>query len=489
MKLKSFDKYIKSALSLLISMLMLSGCGMIALNPPSGNSGDETADVPETEAPYQVSEYEKYDANYSSELSKFMHDITEADYGGGSFLIATTKSALIVPDETVGAVLSKEMELRNDFIESELNITVSEKKVDETTMYDDIRTAIKSVTYYSDLIMLPQSEIGQFVIGGAIANLSSLPNINFTAGYYNASSVEAGGGASKIYAVAGPASTDDDCLSAVFYNKTMMSQITDENIYSVVDSGSWTWTKFLELSDAASALGDGYYSFGTQNCTMYLQDLIYISCGQKFVSVGDGTMPQIAFTAESAAPIVELIKSVINHGARNTNSLEAINAFASGNTLFLIDKLSTMESIAGSSADWGVLPLPKYSAEQGNYKTLAFSEDAMFFAMVPTVSDTLKISNVLAMLNISSYGDIPDAYAENAMSYYLRDNASTRMVDIIMNSAAYDFAYSYGGIRTSISSATYTAIRNPSTGVSTVAGYLNTYSKRFAGDVYNLFAD
>ena len=245
----------------------------------------------------------------------------------------------------------------------------------------------------------------------------------------------------------------------------------------------------MEYAGKVPELGEGYYSFGAQNTAMYLQDLIYVSCDQKYVNVAKDAMPQLAFTAESAAPAVELIKSVLSDKSRNTNNLEAINLFASGKSLFLIDKLSTMKSIAGSSAQWGVLPLPKMNAEQADYKTLAFAEQAMFFAMVPTVSDTQKVSNVLAVLNIASYGDIPDAIAEDAMCYYLRDNDSVRMVDMIVKGATYDFAYSYGAVKISIPSATYTAIRNPAVGVSSVAGYLNSWSRRFNNDVANLFKD
>ena len=144
MKLKFFDKYIKNAVCIIISVLMLSGCGIIAFNSPPSGVEEETTLPPETQPPYQVSEYEKYDPNYSKELSKFMKDVADADYGGGSFLIATPKSGIIVPDETVGAVLSKEMELRNEFLKNQLNIVVAEKKVDSETMYNQIPLAIKS---------------------------------------------------------------------------------------------------------------------------------------------------------------------------------------------------------------------------------------------------------------------------------------------------------------------------------------------------------
>ncbi len=489
MRRKLIDKYIKIPILILAALLFLSSCGIIAFNPPANDNEGESTEAPDTKEPYQVSEYEKHDVNFSQEKKKFMFDLTNADYGGGSFLIATPKPHLITPDENTSAILSKRLENRNIFVQNEYNITISSKNVNPQIIFDEIKIAVKSSSYYADLIMIPQSNLGKFAVSGNIANLNSLPGINLDGSYYNASSKEAGGSASKIYGIAGPASIDTSSVSAVFFNKTMLSSVTEENIYKLVDNGSWTWDKFLQYADAVSTMEGEHFSVGTQNTALFIEDLIFISSGLKYVSVADGGMPQIAFTAEQADPIVDLIKSVTGHEKKYTNNLAAIDAFASGNTLFLIDKLSTMETLANSKADWGVVPIPKKSAEQKSYSTLVSADDALVFCVVPTVSDTQKVSNILAILNIAAYGDTAEAYAEDAMSYYLRDNSSVKMVETILNSAVFDLSHAYATTNDSIPSATYASVRYPAQGHRSVSHYLNTYTRYFNNAMARLFED
>jgi len=486
--IKKFSRYITGATCLLLCAAMLSGCGIIAFNSPDlPDDLEETYKSAETDEPYSVQEYEKYVSDYADLQRKFANDTSDSDYGGGTFLIANTKEKMIVPDENTGAVLSKEYERRNAVVEAELNIMLAEKLVQSETLYSEVKQAVKSSSYYADLILIPQAEIGTYATDGLIANLAGLPGIKFDREYYNSSSVAATGGNSKVYGIAGDACTDYDSLSAVYFNKSLLSQITGEDIYKLVDDGAWTWTKLLEYADAVSSLEGDYYSVGAQNTVMYLQDLIFVSSGLQFVDCSYGEMPQIAFTAETANPVVDLIKKVMNHPKRNNNNLDAITAFAGGNTLFLIDTLATMKTLSSSSADWGIVPLPKGSAQQESYRTLAFAENAMFFAMVPTVSDSRKISDVLAMLNIASYGDTPDAFAENAMTYYLRDNASTKNVALIINSAVYDFSYSFASEAKAISNATHMNIRNSSTNFYNVQSYLNSWTRAFNNAVNSLF--
>ena len=486
MKRKSIDKYIKITASVIISLFIFSGCGIIAFNSPETGGETDTATPVETAPPYEVSEYEEKDVNYSEDMKKFMMELTAADYGGGSFLIATPKPALIVSDDTVSTVMSKELETRNNYIKDQYNLNISAKNVSSDIMYDEIKVAVKSVTYYADLIMIPQADLGSYATAGNIVNLASLPDFNADGKYYNASSVEAGGGNSKIYGVAGAASIDTDSLSAVFFNKTMLSSITEDDVYAMVDDSSWTWDKFIEYANAVS---DGSHSVGYQNTSLYIEDLIFVSAGMKYTAVVDGDMPQIAFTAEQADPIVELIKSITGHSSKYTDNLSAISAFASGNTLFLIDKLSTMETIANSACDWGILPLPKKSAEQAGYYTLVSPEDSMVFAVVPTVSDSQKSANILAMLNIAAYGDGAEAYADEALNYYLRDNDSAATVELIVNSATYDLAYGFASTYDAVSTATYQAIRYPSNGHRSVSHYLNTYGNSFNYAMNRLFED
>lgn len=483
-----FNKYFKVVLCLLICAAMLSSCGVIVFNAPEvPDDIEETENQIDTKEPYEIHRHEPYYSDFADDVQKFMMDISNSDYNGGTFLIANAKKPLIVADDICSAIISQEYEYRNAYVEEQLNIMLAEKIVHPDTMYDEIKQAVKSSSYYADLILIPQTRIGQFAGDGLIANLAGLPGIKFDAGYYNTSSVAAAGGNSKVYAIAGDACADYESLSAVFFNKTLLSQLTQESIYSLVDNGSWTWAKFFEYADSVSSLGEGYYSLGYENTAMYIQDLIFISAGMQFTNCNYGGMPQIAFSAETANPVVDIIKRALNHPLKYADTTSAVSAFANGSTLFLIDKLSTMTTLSTSTCDWGLIPLPKYTAEQESYRTLASSDDAMFFAMVPTVSDAQKISDVLAMINISSYGETPDSLANNAMSYYLRDNSSVKNVARILRSAYYDFSYSFSSEAKAVYSATYMNIRNVSSGTSSVQAYLKSWSRSFDNAMNKIF--
>ena len=474
----------KGAVCLCVSASMMCSCGIIAINRPAGNT--DTESETEAETLYQVSEYEKYSANYSDQIVKFMFDVNDADYGGGSFLVATPKPATIYPDETEGAILSKAVAERNDYIKEQLNIDVTAKYVDPNLLYDEMRTAVRSESYYADLVMFPQAQLGAHAVAGNLVNLYSMPGLNLNGGYFDQTAVDAGGGASKVYALAGPASLNPDCLSGVYFNKDIITSLGLISPYDLVNSGNWTWEKYFEYVANAN-IANGVYSYGTQNTSLYLADLIYFSCGGRLVTVEEGPMPTVAIDLEWTQPVIQLANRVFIDPNRNPGNMTAIDDFAAGNTIFLIDELSTMEALANSAANWGVLPLPKYTADQAGYKTLAFYDDALFFGVVPTITDSDKTTNLLTILNIASYGEMGDAYAENSMCYYLRDNESAKMVDIIMDSAIYDLSYSYAINYDAIATATYTAIRNPATGYREVAYYVNGWTHSFNSAMYRLF--
>ena len=468
----------------LTAAALLSSCGVITVNTPSAPAETE-GDTEETKPSYEVSEYEKWSENYGKETKAFMRDLVKADYNGAVFQIATPKAGCVVPDESIGAVISASYVERNAAIEDYFNISITEKAVNIDTMYEEAVAAVKSGEYYADLIMLPQSYICSFATRGILLNLNTLPNFNSEGGYYSASGVQSGGGFGKLYAVSGPASLTSGTASVVYFNRDLVDAAGLESLYDLVDGGEWTWDKFKECG--AAALGLGVYSFGTQNNQINFPDTVYFSCGGRFVMSEAGGAPTVCMDADFGNTVTALCASLLADPLYYSDSMSAIEAFSTGKMMFLVDSADTAKTLANSEADWGVLPLPKYNAEQENYYSLASDTNSLFFACLPTVTDVARVSNVLAMLNIVSYGEQSDALALDAMSYYLRDNDSGRMLDKALDGVVYDFAYSFSPYHQAVSSISYVALRNPTAGMSTVTGYLNTWTGAFNTAVYRLF--
>ncbi|MDD6095048.1 MAG: hypothetical protein PUC29_04820, partial [Clostridia bacterium] len=457
--------YSRCALILLLIMsLSLTGCGIISFNHGT-DENEETTSVDETTVP---DEPEKYEGDYDGDVADFMKDLSGNTYGGGTVQIAVAGKNLITPDDNTPTVISQDMKERNEAVERELDISIISKVVDPDTMLDEIRAAVRSGSYYADAALLPQKYIGAYVAAGAIINLRSLPGFDTDPGYIYPTSVAAGTGGDAIYAVAGPASLDPECLSCIYFNKTLVEELGLESPYELVKRGEWTADKYAEYAASVSSLDGTYYSYGSQNASPYLSDLFFFAFGGKLTDSNVGYYPVLSLNGEGPGAIVAKVSSTVNMPGSYGSSLESINGFLSGKMLFLVDRLSAMKSICNSSFDWGILPLPKLNTEQKSYASLAYYGDAMFFTGISTAPDYGEVADVISALNIMAYGYSNDSYITNASYYYLRDNQSMNMLSYIVSCPVYDFAYSFGEVNSYVANGTFMAVRNTVAGISTL---------------------
>lgn len=114
--------------------------------------------------------------------------------------------------------------------------------------------------------------------------------------------------------------------------------------------------------------------------------------------------------------------------------------------------------MTNSAADWGILPLPK-EEERDEYRTLIANTEAVF--AVPKNHTNGEFAAItLSYLNAASYGYIYDEYVNYNMLHILRDNESVNMLDMILDTPAFDFAFAFGNAYPTIAQATYQLIRD-----------------------------
>ena len=478
-------------IAVIILSLCLSGCGVFSFYRGGNDVPDDTTQSDETT---NAEIKEKFESDYETEATEFMKDLSGNTYKGGTVQIAVAGKNLISPDDNTSDVISKDMEERNAAVERTLNISLISKVVDPHTMYDEIRASVLSGSYYADAVLLPQQFIGTYVNGGAIINLRSLPGFDYD-GDYVRTKVETGmdvfeivgTGGDAVYAVAGPASLDPECLSCIYFNKSIVEELGLESPYDLVSKGEWTADKYKEYAMSVKDSGGKYYSYGAQNVSPYISDLFYFAFGGKLANSSLGYYPSIALNGEGPAATVSKVASVVNMDYSCGSSLDAISSFCDGKMLFLVDRVSTMKTIKDTSFDWGVLPLPKLNAEQKDYCSLAYYGDAQFFAVIPTAPNYAEMADVISAQNIMAYGYSNDSFVTNASYYYLRDNRSMSMLSIVLKNPVYDFAYSFGEVNSYVSNGTFMAVRNTVTGISTLQRYLDMYNGLFENSMYSMF--
>ena len=115
------------------------------------------------------------------------------------------------------------------------------------------------------------------------------------------------------------------------------------------------------------------------------------------------------------------------------------NIFANGQALFTIDRAQiTTKKLGATAFSYGILPVPKYDAEQENYYTcMAFPFTAYVLSTASTHSEAAAAT--LELMAYQSYLQITPALFEEAMKLRYADQSSDSfMFDIIRETVVID---------------------------------------------------
>ncbi len=463
---------IKRALCMILALILSlasTSCGFIIINDISKNeteteSGGNSPGDSRTDTVHEKT-YEKYEQseNRKAQADRFMDELPQRDYDGAVFFITTTNKDYISPENTESTVSRLAM-IRNAIVEDELNISIITTVTSADTMLTELKNAVASDSYYTDLLMPPIYKVGSFRAADTLLNMQTLPFFDLEMPYFSAASSDMTSGGYSTYGVAGDASISPSSLSAVYMNKAVLTEAGADidEIYRAAKNGSWTWDGYLTLCESVKTLNDGerhYYTTTAENTAGRLADLIFKSSGNDYVSAGVRRVPVVGYTLSNVKTTMNNIAKIYNDSDSITDpSAGAVNLFSEGKSAFLIDYLYVMSWLTNSSTDWGLLPLPK-EEEDEDYRTLISNTEAVF--AVPKNHTNGEFAAItLSYLNAASYGYIYDEYVNYNMLHVLRDNDSVNTLDIILDTPAFDFALAFGNAYPTIASATYQLIRD-----------------------------
>jgi len=465
---KRFHRALAGVLA--VAALSLQSCGIIIISNPTAeeSSPTETTHSADTSAPQENdSAFLRADksAEYQAWADAYLAQTAAAapDYDGRTFFIAAPRADLIDAD-TEADSYSAAIHRRNKAVSDALNADIAVSLTDGTAFLDLLSQSITVGEYFSDLLMIPEEDIGTFSAGGVLINLRSVPMLDLSRPFFFDDSVSAASAGSGIWAVAGPASLEISTLSAVFFNRDLLEKNSIALPYADVYAGRWTWDRFTAITAAASGI-NGVSSWAAQYSAELLPAMIYVSGDMAMVRSSVGEAPRVALSAEDY-PVFDVITRLYNDENRFTSADGAVSAFHTGGALTLIDRLYLMSWMPNSTQNWGIVPLPKMSEEQTAYVTLT-DPSALMFAIPKHTTDAENGAILLTALNAASYGVLSEAYVDYAMNHLLRDNDSANMLAIISASCRFDFASAFSSAVPSLADATVKGLADLAAGLST----------------------
>ena len=487
---------LKRILALVCAAAVLTSfasCGFIVVNDISsrgaqseGSGGKEEGTETESASDGYVKYTSRVDAKAVSEA--YLDSLPARDYDGAVFFIATPSKDYFAPDDTE-TVLSRLAVQRNAEVSEKLNITMLTDVIDAGSMLKQLDQAIASGAFFTDLLLIPFYQVGAFKATSTLLNMRTAPFFDLDQPFFLEESSRMTSGGYTTYAVAGDATLSPSDFAAVYFNRTILTDagVDPRALYRSVTEGRWTWDYLLSVTEAVRNSTD-CTTVTVESVAERFPDLVFKSSGSDYILTGALKVPVVGYTARSAQNVMDTLEKLYTDPkARLRDMQNAVTAFAEGETAFHVEYLYAMSWLTNAAADWGLLPLPKGSEATEKYRTL-MPGDAQVFAIPKNHTNAEIPAIVLSALCAASDGYIYDAYVDYNMLEVLRDNDAVNMLDLILDTASFDFALAFGNAYPAIADATYRLVRQcaPSNSLSKEFAVKRIAANQLMHDVFDL---
>lgn len=428
------------ALLLLVSMLSGMSCGSV-----TDGSGTET-DVSGTDGPV-TAETEK----------PFLDDLGEYDFGGRdvAFLIRETRRTDLFPEESNGEVVNDALFDRTQKIQERFNVNVKTVALsDDGNLWNKTLSGdVMSGSGDYDVVM-PDYYWG-CETRGFFMDLKTLDAIDFTKPWWCAGWNDNAEIYGHIYNAVGYLSLDlvknNMC---VFFDSKLINDLGLEDPYTLVEEHRWTVDKLMEMSDAALAdlNGDGMYDwendrigFGTGS--HFANGLIY-ACGERMITK-EGDDYKYTFMSDAFVEKYQKLYKLLNqtesvkfddYGGKSGMGYDLYPGFKADRLLFLGTAIRTTDDMRDMTGDYGIIPYPLYDEDQKDYVT--YNLGTAYMSVLITAKDPEMSAVLLEAMNAENYKSVIPEYLDTALKgKYSRDEKTTEMIDLINDSAYFDFAF------------------------------------------------
>ncbi len=449
-------KIICICLALLLVLSALAACGtdtppapVSTGNPADVSGGDTTiADADTTAAETEPPETER------------MHrvPVAELDFGAEEFHVVAfdwqAYSDYFFAEEDSSDPMESAIYMRKCVVEDALHVTLTHTMYKSyTDMYPAVDQNVGTGDDGIQLILMHCiSGVASYATSGVLYPFEKLPHIDLSADWWNQEQMDALRlGRSYHYGVSDYMIPTPNVL---LFNKDMIDDLSLENPYTLVDENRWTLDKMEEMSRAASrdVNTDGVwdesdiYGIGGNG---YLN--FWSACGQFLAHRGEEGKIVFDMSTEKAFDIIETIavwsREHVSH-VPSTGQESDLLKMQSGQVLFAPGSLSPNKKLMESDVNYGILPYPKYNAEQENYRCLDWGG---FMAVPTTIRDPEMVGATLELLAFeSAETTIPVFYDKVLSGQLAQDPDASRMIDIILENICYDPAMNYLGLSGSV---------------------------------------
>ena len=379
------------------------------------------------------------------------------NYDGYEFKIVSTnqngRQVDVVAEELTGVVLNDLVFTRNMTIEEMYNIKIAAEDMDYGQINNMIIQNVAAGDNTYDMY-LSNATAYNLATAGNLTALNNMPGIDIKNPWWDQAAIEGMSVGGNIYMVTGDITPmgllTSDC---VLFNKNLFDDNGMEYPYQTAFDGKWTLDVLKQYTTGLTRdlNGDGEIKdtddLFSYTCWFDGAHAFFYGAGGRMVQKDSEDIPYMDWNLDRYASIFDKVHAVMvgEQGNFSTSNHEySFKVFEEGRAYFcgiIFHKIE--EFLRNMEDDYGVLPMPKYDENQQNYTTVVSGAGSMLVIPV-TVSEAERTGNITEAMAAAAYDTItPSLYDVIASVKNVRDEESTKMVQIIIRSRTFDMAHMY----------------------------------------------
>ncbi len=429
------------------ALAMLTVLSLVACASDSADTDDTTSASADTTGVTETSTEPSRESIADS--------LPELDFEGKSVKILTREEdpylGEIYVEEQTGEIVNDAVWQRNQTVTERLNVTIEPNaRPGAWGPHNDFMAMVRTnllaeeVAPY-DIISYYAYCNSNFSSQGLLYNLFEVPHLDLDKPWWHQRFIDNAEVYGKLYMLAGDITlTSTSMRFAMFFNKNLVAEYTDTDVYSNVLDGSWTREYFGKITKDVYVDSNGDSTRDVGDLYGFDANLSYdgyaTGCGLTYVKkTADGGYEFDLYNPKNEDIIETFYEMLSEKGVWYVDKQEQTR-FPDGLSMFYVERLNYADKLREMKDDYGIVPMPKYDESQDDYYTVA--DDNYSQVMVPYNAGDLELSGaVLELMCAESYKYVTPAYFETTMKdKYLRDDNSIKMLDLIVEGAYYDFA-------------------------------------------------
>ena len=450
---------------LLTFTLLLASCGGSSDpvgdgNTPATNGSTQGSAVTGGKDPDQGSG--RYEAN-----------VPEADFDNAEIVFLTRNAECgdfetwdLLATELQRDSMNDSIVRRNSYIEEKYNVTIAQRQyggdVNGGQMYTAIYNNFMGGSTGDDAFHVAYCGVDDAITlatSGIFYDLSEIPYIDLSAEWWDSTAMSSLSLSNRNFFGVGDLSVQlYDTLPCLAFNKNMASAYTNLDLYDIVESGDWTYEAFYNIIKEVYLDNDGVdgpsvgdiFGAGGQNDNLYN---FFYGSNCRTVTVNQNGDPELTIYSETNENVFAQLFEILTDkeaffncndyasvGGWQSSPIEFVTGgFIGGRILFYSDGLLHLPELREAEFEFGILPVPKYTAEQESYHHLIGRWGATVIT-VPVNCPDLKMTTLLIeAMAAESKNTVAPEYFENKLTLQsVRDSESAVSLNIIIATKGFD---------------------------------------------------